>query len=70
MTLDEVAIRAALNVLRDSVESRRMPSGEPLNDGAVQLHAQAIDSLARLLEIVQADVPTLGSAPASSGGPR
>ena len=27
MTLDEVSLRAALNVLRDSVESRRMPRG-------------------------------------------
>ncbi len=25
----ELALRAALNVLRDSIESRRMPSGEP-----------------------------------------
>ena len=70
MTLDEVAIRAALNVLRDSVESRRMPSGEPLNEDAVQLHAQAIDSLVRLLEIVQTDMPLPGRTPPARRGPQ
>jgi hypothetical protein len=29
MTDDEIAIRAAINVLRDTLESRRMPSGLP-----------------------------------------
>jgi hypothetical protein len=30
MTDDEIAFRAAINVLRDTLESRRMPSGLPL----------------------------------------
>lgn len=30
MTDDEIAFRAAVNVLRDMLESRRMPSGLPL----------------------------------------
>jgi hypothetical protein len=33
-----LALRAAINVLRDSAESRKMPSGEPLDDAGVQLH--------------------------------
>lgn len=36
MTDTEIALRAALNVLRDSVESRRMPSDEPLSLGEVE----------------------------------
>jgi hypothetical protein len=33
-----LALRAAINVLRDSAEFRRMPSGEPLDEVSVQLH--------------------------------
>ena len=40
-----LALRAAINVLRDSAESRRMPSGEPLGDAAVRLHVDAADVL-------------------------
>ncbi|MCX4152008.1 MULTISPECIES: hypothetical protein [Paraburkholderia] len=40
-----LALRAAINVLRDSAESRKMPSGEPLNDAIVQLHFDAADTL-------------------------
>jgi len=40
-----LALRAAINVLRDSAESRRMPSGEPLSDASVQLHFDAADTL-------------------------
>ncbi|KAA0997680.1 hypothetical protein FVF58_48045 [Paraburkholderia panacisoli] len=40
-----LALRAAINLLRDSAESRRMPSGEPLNDAVVQLHLDAADTL-------------------------
>lgn len=35
ITMDE-ALRAAINVLRDSAESRRMPSGEPLDATAAR----------------------------------
>jgi hypothetical protein len=31
-----LALRTAINVLRDSAESRKMPSGEPLDDAVVQ----------------------------------
>ncbi|MFM0027380.1 hypothetical protein PQR70_14070 [Paraburkholderia madseniana] len=40
-----LALRAAINVLRDSAESRKMPSREPLNDAVVQLHLDAADTL-------------------------
>jgi hypothetical protein len=40
-----LALRATINVLRDSAESRKMPSGEPLDDSAVQLHFDAADTL-------------------------
>lgn len=40
-----LALRVAINVLRDSAESRRMPSGEPLDDAGVQLHLDAADIL-------------------------
>ncbi|MFL9936456.1 hypothetical protein P0D88_47465 [Paraburkholderia sp. RL18-103-BIB-C] len=40
-----LALRAAINVLRDSAESRKMPSGEPLDDASVQLHFNAADTL-------------------------
>ncbi|MFT0171492.1 hypothetical protein ACLKMY_21190 [Paraburkholderia mimosarum] len=36
---------AAINVLRDSAESRRMPSGEPLDEDSVQLHLDAAGTL-------------------------
>lgn len=45
----ELALRAALNILRDSVESERMPSGEPLTEEMRILHEQAIDTLAEQL---------------------
>jgi hypothetical protein len=40
-----LALRAAINVLRDSAESRKMPSGEPLDDAGVQLHFDAAETL-------------------------
>jgi len=40
-----LALRAAINVLRDSAESRKMPSGEPLTDAVVRLHLDAADML-------------------------
>lgn len=47
MTEDEIAFRAAINVLRDSVESGRMPSGGPLAPNAADLHER--ETLARRL---------------------
>ena len=41
----ELALRAALNILRDSIESGRMPSGEPLDDDARALHERAVETL-------------------------
>lgn len=49
MTEDEIAFRAAINVLRDSLESRRMPSGLPLDAGAAALHERAAQHLEALL---------------------
>jgi hypothetical protein len=49
MTETEIAFRAAINVLRDSVESQRMPSGLPLQPDAVEVHTRAADLLERLL---------------------
>ncbi|MCE4548031.1 MULTISPECIES: hypothetical protein [unclassified Caballeronia] len=40
-----LALRAAINVLRDSAECRRMPSGEPLDDAGVDLHFEAAEVL-------------------------
>lgn len=40
-----LALRSAINVLRDSAESRKMPCGEPLDDGVVQLHLDAAETL-------------------------
>jgi hypothetical protein len=40
-----LALRAAINVLRDSAESRRMPCGEPLDDATVELHLDAAETL-------------------------
>jgi hypothetical protein len=49
MTDLEIALHTAINVLRDSVENQRMPSGLPLQIDAVQVHALAADRLERLL---------------------
>jgi hypothetical protein len=40
-----LALRAAINVLRDSAESRKMPSGQPLDEASVQLHFDAAETL-------------------------
>jgi hypothetical protein len=40
-----LALRAAINVLRDSAESRKLPSGDALDDASVQMHRDAADSL-------------------------
>ena len=44
LTLDD-ALRAAINLLRDSAESRKMPSGVELPEAAADLHAAAADLL-------------------------
>lgn len=54
MTDDEIAFRAALNILRDSIESGRMPSGLPLEADAKALHERAADHLDKLVH-AQAD---------------
>jgi hypothetical protein len=49
MTDLEIALRVAVNVLRDSVESGKMPSAAPLCPEARDAHAKAIDQLETLL---------------------
>jgi hypothetical protein len=49
MTDNEIAFRAAINVLRDTLESRRMPSGVPLAPDAAELHERAARHLEMLL---------------------
>jgi hypothetical protein len=49
MTDDEIAFRAAINVLRDTLESRRMPSGLPLAPDAAELHERAARHLEMLV---------------------
>jgi hypothetical protein len=44
-----LALGAAINVLRDSAESRRMPSGGPLDDAGVDLHFEAAEVLEEAL---------------------
>jgi len=47
----ELALRAALNVLRDSIECGRMPSGIALEPEALAMHAAAIAELERMLTL-------------------
>lgn len=54
MTEDELALRTALNVLRDSVETGRMPSGEALTTPALDMHRRAIERLDTQLRALQA----------------
>jgi hypothetical protein len=63
MSMDEAALRAALNVLRDSVESGRMPSGLPLEPAARDMHERAINHLEPLLRQAQAGRALRPSAP-------
>ena len=42
---NDTALRAAINLLRDSAECSRMPSGEKLPPDAAELHRQAADRL-------------------------
>jgi hypothetical protein len=44
------ALRAAINVLRDSHECGRMPNGQKLAPDAKDVHARAADCLAAMLK--------------------
>jgi len=46
---DEMALRAAIELLRDSVTARRTPSGQPLDSNATAQHEQAAERLEALL---------------------
>ena len=49
MTDNEIAFRAAINLLRDSVESGNMPSNERLTAESRALHERAAEHLEGLL---------------------
>lgn len=53
----ELALRAAINVLRDSIESARMPSGQPLPDDALDLHRRAAEQLEAMLRTTRLNTP-------------
>ena len=42
---DHVALTAAINLLRDSLESGKLPSGLPLDPASADLHRQAVEHL-------------------------
>jgi len=44
------ALRLAINVLRDTAESRQMPSGIAIDQATADLHADAADTLQTSLE--------------------
>jgi PAS domain S-box-containing protein len=46
---DEIALRTAIDLLRDSVASGRTPSGQPLEPDTIALHEQAVERLDALL---------------------
>jgi hypothetical protein len=46
-----LALRAAINVLHDSAESRRMPSGEPLDGNCTSTLRRPLKSLCRTFVI-------------------
>lgn len=52
MTDDEIALHAAINVLEDSIECGRMPSGLPLEPDVVKLHKLAVERLRGMLAAV------------------
>jgi hypothetical protein len=49
MTHDEIAFRAAINVLRDTIKSGRMPSGLALEPDAAALQEKAAQHLEDLV---------------------
>jgi len=52
VTLDD-ALRLAVNLLRDSAESRKMPSGAQLDQAAASLHSASAGELGNLMSSVQ-----------------
>jgi hypothetical protein len=54
---DEIAFQAAINVLRDSVESGKMPSGMPLTPEASQVHERAVQRLEHHLRRISSAPP-------------
>jgi PAS domain S-box-containing protein len=46
---DEIALRTAIDLLRDAVASKRTPSGQSLAPATIALHSQAADRLDALL---------------------
>ena len=52
MSDDEIAFRTAINVLGDSIEAGRMPSGEALTPFASELHKQAARHLEHLMRLM------------------
>jgi hypothetical protein len=42
---DHIALTAAINLLRDSLKSGKLPSGLPLDHGTADLHRQAAEHL-------------------------
>ena len=62
---DEIALRAAINVLRDSVESGQMPSGLALAGDAADLHCRAADQLVAMRQNISRSFPAEASLDAS-----
>ena len=58
MSMDEVALRAAINVLRDTLESGRIPSGLVLEPDAHALHELAVRRLEEMLHQLQGGEPS------------
>jgi hypothetical protein len=53
-TDDEIAFRVAINLLRDSVESGRMPNGIALTPEALALHEHTAQHFEALLKRISA----------------
>jgi hypothetical protein len=54
MSKDEAALRCAVDLLADSLESGRMPSGLLLEPAAREMHERTLDHFQELLRQVQA----------------
>lgn len=59
----DIALTAAVNLLRDSTETGRMPSGEALPAGALELHRNAADHL----DTLRARGGQVATSPAGDG---
>lgn len=64
---DDIALTAAINLLRDSIESGKMPSGVPLPPDAADLHAQAAGHLEAQRQQLRGS-PLSASPPADPSG--